>query len=224
MDLPRPAEARRERPQQEAASSPVASNGARLDRRKLIRSLESLSCRSRSPHRRHCNTKREQHPRPASHVPSYKLRRHFANPLLILNQGQNPEFFRNMKAIGHWRSPCNRLSVIRRPLTAKQVHTKGSAGRRTMMIESSERNSHRTVPYLSLRIDPRINFKSRVPSPPHRMIRKIEIYIKVGPFTLRRNFELLVSPNVLKVSADKQFSYIPSPQPVSLQRCIRRRL
>jgi hypothetical protein len=109
-------------------------------------------------------------------------------------------------------------------LAAKQVRAKGSTRNWLTPIESSEGNSHSAVPYLCFGIDACIYLKPRVPFPSHRMIRKIEINIKVDPLPLRRKFKLLVSPNVAKVGADKQFSNIPIPESIGLFRHIRRGL
>ncbi len=111
--------------------------------------------------------------------------------------------------------------MVRRPLTAKQIRAKGSAGNWRAFIESSEGNSHGAIPYLCLGIDARSYLKPGVPGPSHRMIRKIQIDIKVGPLPLRRKFEFLVSANVVKFGADKQFSNIPIPKPIGLFHCIR---
>jgi hypothetical protein len=56
------------------------------------------------------------------------------------------------------------------------------------------------------------------------MIRKVEINIEVNPLPLWRDFELFISPDVLKVGTNKKFCDIPIPKPIGLFHRVRRGL
>src|SRR5215471_8273648 len=114
--------------------------------------------------------------------------------------------------------------MLRWPLTAKQVDAHGISGDGGTRINRSEGNAHRSVPSVRAFIDAGFYFETGVPCPPVFVVRLAQIDIQIDPFSLRRDFKLLIALDIRKIGADEGFGNVPIPQLIRFFLSIRRRL
>src|ERR1039458_7390965 len=95
------------------------------------------------------------------------------------------------------------------PCRARAARTESAAADR--LSRHRQGNAHRAVPGVSALINARLYFEAGVPGPPVFVVRFAEVDIQIDPFSLGRDFKLLVALDIRKIGADEDFSDIPIP-------------
>src|SRR5882762_2134016 len=127
-----------------------------------------------------------------------------------------------MKCIAHWSLPGYFMVIRGRALAAKQVDAQRCSDFWGAGVQRLPRYAHRAVPKVCRRINPRRDCESGVPRPTLFVVRLVQINIEVNPLALRRDLQLLVAPDILKVGSEKHFSNVPVPKLVGFLLGVRR--
>ena len=97
-------------------------------------------------------------------------------------------------------------------MRAEEVDPKGTAVRRRTLVDGHERNAHGRVPGFRRTVDAGGNLKSRIPLPAVLVLWLGQVDVQIDPFPLRRDLELFVAADVLKVRANKNLRDVPVPE------------
>jgi hypothetical protein len=93
------------------------------------------------------------------------------------------------------------MTTGRRSLAAKEIDAQSVARSCPAGVNGSIRDLHRSIPDVSSAIDSRRNLQTRVSLPAFLVMRLFQIDVEVNPFTLPRDFELLVAFDIVEVGA-----------------------
>src|SRR5271169_1727566 len=132
------------------------------------------------------------------------------------DQSKHSKSFWSVERMTHGGLPDNFNPVRRRALAAKQVDPKLITKCRSLVLQSREWNAHGSVPNLRDRVDASGYRETRVPGPSIFVMRLGQVNVEIDPLPLRRDFELFVSADVLKIRTDEDLGNIPIPKLICL--------
>src|ERR1017187_7369472 len=122
----------------------------------------------------------------------------------------------SVERMTHRGLPDNFNPVRRRPLTTKQIDSKPVSNCRSVALQSREWNAHGSVPDFRGWIDASGYREAGVPRPAIFVMRLGKVNVEIDPLPLRRDFELFVSADVLKIRTNEDLGNIPIPKLICL--------
>src|SRR3984893_7867139 len=133
-------------------------------------------------------------------------------------QAKKAKPLRDMKRVAHGRPPYDVSPMRRWPLAAKRLIRNSCPA--CGVSPTRAKNLIRLAPYQvfaagSMRAP---YGETGVPGPATFVVGHCQINIKIDPLPLRRDFEFLVSPDVVEIRTDEYLGHVPIPEPKCLGR------